>query len=157
MVALPPNLKSLPPQIADMNIYKIRLADCIVLTHDNQILLQERPLTWKSFPGHLMAFGGHVEDGETALEGLCRELNEELGAQPNPEDVHLLGIITEDFTNHTEPVYIHFWHDKDSTVTGCYEGLPRRYKNVQRALDHPKTMDYLQWALRECIERGFLS
>jgi len=42
-------------------------ADCIVVTHDNKILLQQRPETG-AHPGALCAFGGHVEDGETVIQ-----------------------------------------------------------------------------------------
>lgn len=156
MPPLPPNLRQLSPQIAAMKIHPKRLADCIILTQDKRLLLQERPLTWKSFPGHLMAFGGHVEEHETVMEGLCRELKEELGAEVNPDDVQKIGIITEDFTNHTEPVFIHFWHDKNGTIQQCNEGIPRFYGHVNKALRHPKAMDYLKWALLECVEKGLL-
>ena len=156
MTPLPPSLKKADPKLAVTGIYKNILADCIVLTHDGRLLLQQRPLTWKTFPGHLMAFGGHVDPGETPLEGVCRELNEELEAEPKPDDVVFLGAVTEDFTNHTEVVFVHFWHDKAATVKGCHEGAPRYYKNAHSALQHPKALDYLKWGLLECVNRGLI-
>jgi hypothetical protein len=39
-------------------------------------------------------------------------LKEELGAEVMPSDVVDLGAITEAFTNYTELVYVHFWHDR---------------------------------------------
>jgi len=88
--------------------------------------------------------------------GLIRELEEELGAQVEAKDVVSLGAVTEDFTNHTELVCLHFWHDKDDTIAGCYEAEPRYFETVEEALMHPKVMDYLGYMLSECQQRGLL-
>lgn len=136
--------------------FSARLADCVILTKDNKILMQQRPENWGKHAGVLNIFGGHVEEGETILEGLIRELHEELGAAVKAEDVVFIEAITEDWTDHTEIVHIHFWHDKAGTITGCYEAEAREYDTVQQALEHPKIMDYAVWALKECQKRGYL-
>ncbi len=131
-------------------------ADCVVLTQDSRILLQQRPKDWCHFPGCLTTFGGHVEEGETVMQALVRELNEELGVEVIEEDVLSLGAVTEDFTEHLELVHIHFWHDKSGTITGCYEAEAKYYNNVEDALSHPEIMNYVEWSLRECQNQGLL-
>ena len=152
-----PSLKAVDLSQIDEGAFEKRLADCVVLTADSKILLQHRPSNWGASANCLTAFGGHVEDGETIMQGLVRELHEELGAQVRAEDVVCLGAVTEDFTNHTELVCLHFWHDKENTITGCYEAEPRYYESVDEALSHPKVMDYLAYMLSECRNRGLVS
>lgn len=131
-------------------------ADCVILTHDNKILMQQRPLDWHSHPDVLNIFGGHVEEGETVLQALIRELREELGAQVDSNDITLIGAVTEDETNHTELVHVHFWHDKRATITGCYEAGDKRYDTADEALAHPRIMDYARWALLKSRALGLL-
>lgn len=40
--------------------------------------------------GHLCAPGGHVEEGETPIEAMLREIKEELGVDVNPQDLDFL-------------------------------------------------------------------
>lgn len=136
--------------------FKQHLADCVVLTHDNKILLQQRTLNWGSAAGCLTTFGGHVEDGETIMEGLKRELNEEIGVNIKEEEVVFIGAVAEEMTNYSELVHVHFWHDKNNTVTGCYEAEAVRYDTILGALSHPKIMDYVVWALKQCENRGLI-
>ncbi|GAB5387653.1 MAG: hypothetical protein Alpg2KO_06210 [Alphaproteobacteria bacterium] len=132
------------------------LADCIVLTGSGRLLLQQRDPDWGASAGRLTLFGGHVEAGEPPLQGLCRELDEELGAQVEPQDVQFIGAVTEAFTGHTELVHIHLWQDHANTITGCYECQPRQYDSVEEALLHPMIMDYARWALLTARQQGFL-
>lgn len=144
-------------QSADFGAYKVHLGDCVVLTHDHKILMQQRPLSWGRFGGNLNLFGGHIESGESVSQGLVRELHEELGAIVNPADLIFLGAVTEDFTDHTELVHIHFWRDRHNTITGCYEAEAVLYGAVAEALAHPQLMDYARWALEVCRECGLLT
>ncbi|PZP56947.1 MAG: NUDIX hydrolase [Micavibrio aeruginosavorus] len=121
-----------------MLFFTKHLADCVILTHDNKILMQQHLESWGKYAGVLNLFGGHVEEGETIIQALIRELHEELGAIVEPSDVIFLGAVTEDETNHTELVHVHFWHDKENTITGCYEAEDRRYDTIGEALAHPK-------------------
>ncbi len=133
-----------------------RLADCVILTQDGKILMQQRPENWGNHAGVLNIFGGHVEDGESIMQSLVRELHEELGAQVNSDDVVFLGAVSEEDTNYTELVHVHFWHDKQGTITGCYEAEERRFNTIEEGLAHPKIMDYARWALQECRRRGLI-
>ena len=132
------------------------LADCVILTQDHKILMQQRPINWRTNPGVLNIFGGHVEDGESIIDALMRELHEEVGAQVNSNDVVFIGAITENETNHTELVHVHFWHDRQGTITGCYEAEAKYFDSFEAASGHPKIMDYTRWALFECHERGLI-
>ena len=140
----------------DEKIYAFRGVDCIVLTQDNKIILQKRGDNWNRFPGYLASFGGQIEAGETSMQALIRELNEELGAQVKESDVISLGAVTEAVTGHTELIYVYFWQDLHGTITGCYEGEVRYYDNIQDILACPKVMDDTRWALNECITRKLL-
>ena len=130
--------------------------DCIVLTKDGKLLLQQRPANWRSRAGCLVAFGGHIEAGETPLQGMIRELKEELGAVVLPADVISLGAISETETHDVGIIHVYFWHDKAGTITGCYECEAVYYDRAAGALAHPKIMDYVVWALDECRARGLI-
>jgi len=134
----------------DESAFKQRHAGCIVLTCNGRLLLQHRPDNWRTFPGMIATFGGHIEDNETSAQAIIRELHEELGAKVNQDDLVELGAVTEDVTQHTELVYLYFWHDKQNSITGCYECEAQYFDNTADALDHPKLMDDVRWALNEC-------
>ena len=136
--------------------YKATLSDSVILTHDNKVLMQRRPEHYGAFGGVLNIFGGHVEPGETVSEALVRELHEELGAEVNESELLFLGALTEDITDHTEIVHVHFWHDKRASITGCYECEPEYYLEASEALKDPKIMDYAAWALNECVRRKLI-
>lgn len=150
-------------QVKLLNLNQINPADfeqryvgCVVLTKEHQILLQQRGKDWDRFPGYLATFGGRVEKSETQMQGLIRELHEELGAKVNTAEVTNLGVMTEAITQHRDLVYLYFWQDKKNSITGCYEGEPRYYPTISDALGHPKIMHGLRFALHECQRRGIL-
>ena len=149
-------IRMLDLENVNLTDYSVHLADCVILTRDGKILMQQRPESWGKFAGVLNIFGGHVEENEAVIDGLIRELNEELGAKVKPEDVVFISALTEEFTNHTEVVHVHFWHDKQGTITGCYEAEAVEYNTLDEALSHLKIMDYAVWALMECQKRGFI-
>lgn len=151
-----PTIKQIPSSDLPHRHFTKHLADCVILTHDNKILMQQRPANWGKYAGVLNIFGGHVEDGEGVTQALVRELHEELGARVDPADILFIGAVTEEETNHTEVVHIHFWHDKHATITGCYEAEDRRYDTIEDALAHPKIMDYARWALLRARAQGLL-
>lgn len=137
--------------------FKRCFVGCIVLAQDNKILLQQRGYDWQSFPGFLSSFGGRIEKNETPMQALVRELHEELGADVKESDIISLGAVTESVTDHRELVYEFFWHDKQGTIKGCYEGEAKYFDSVEEViLDYPKVMDDVCWALRECQKRQLL-
>lgn len=124
-------------------------ADCVILAHDGRILMQRRP-------GRLVHFGGHVEAGEEPVEAMVREMAEELGARIDVSDTVFLGAVTEAMTGHTEAIHVYFWHDRDNTITGCYEFAPAYFDSAGAALRDAEIMDYAAWALKACLGRGLL-
>lgn len=149
-------IRLVDPTKVDEKSYTFRYVDCIVATKDNKIILQKRGDNWNHFPGYLASFGGQIEVGETPMQALIRELNEELGAKVKESDVVSLGAVTEAVTGHTELIYVYFWHDLHGTITGCYEGEVRCFDSVQEVISYPKVMDDTRWALNECCARQLL-
>ncbi|MEO1591387.1 MAG: NUDIX hydrolase [Cyanobacteria bacterium J06632_22] len=66
----------------DAAIKKVEVAIAI-LHQNNQFLMQLRDdIPGIFYPGHWGFFGGHIESGETADQGVRRELIEEIGYAP---------------------------------------------------------------------------
>lgn len=127
------------------------VADALVLTSQGRLLLQRRPLGWGRFAGAVCLFGGHVEAGETTLEGVRRELAEELGAAPHESELTVVGVIVED--DGTE-VHLHVWADRGDRITGCYEGEAVTFATADEALAQEALMDYARLAIRHCAKLG---
>jgi 8-oxo-dGTP diphosphatase len=137
-------------------LYKRLCVGCLVLNREGKIVLQQRDNDSPSFPACLATFGGAIETSETPMQALIRELHEELGAKVNPTEVVSLGILSEPETNYTDLVYVFFWHDRLSTITGCYEGKANYYDNATEAETHPKIMNDVLWLLSECKKKKLL-
>jgi len=144
--------------LASLNakLYKHAHVGCLVLSHDNKIVLQQRDDYAPTFPNYLSTFGGAIEQGESPLEAMVRELHEELGALAQPRQLISLSIRTEDETHHSRIAYLYFWHDKNNTITGCYEGDASYFDDVDRIKRHPKLMDDVLWLIRECQKRSLI-
>lgn len=140
----------------DEKSYAFYGVECLVVTKDNKIILQRRGDNWQRFPGYLTLFGGQIENGETPMQALIRELNEELGAQAKESEVISLGAVTEAVTSYTELIHVYFWRDLQDTITGCYEGKIEYFNNAQEIISQPKVMDSTRFALNECITKGLL-
>jgi mutator protein MutT len=54
-----------------------------ILIKDNRVLVERRRMDKETDPGAVVIPGGHVEDGETHIQALKRELLEELGVTCN--------------------------------------------------------------------------
>ncbi len=156
MTRIPESLQLADLKKTDFSNFSKQCADCVILTKDGKLMLQYRPPHWWTSPDCLNTFGGHVENGENALETVIRELQEETGGHAQKEDLAFLGALTEDWTDHTELVHLFFWHDRNGTITGCYEAESRFFDTAQTALEHPKLMDYARWAIEECRKRNLL-
>ena len=136
--------------------FKAVYVGCLVLTANGQILLQQRPQHFVSYPGYLCEFGGKIEKGESPIDALVRELREELGAKVNIGDVVSFGAITELMSKHSELIYTFFWHDRFGSITGCYEGEARYFDNSSEILELPKITDGFRWLLSQCQNQGLI-
>lgn len=127
-----------------------QLADCLIITADNKLCLQRRSANAHSFPGAVCLFGGHVEGGETALTAAVREVAEETGGTPTEADMLSLGVLAE---NGDTLIHIYVWHDKNASMTGCYEGERITFDSAADALAHADLMPYAGWAIKAAKER----
>lgn len=141
---------------ADLSKFKGCYVGCLVLTHDNKIVLQKRTADAPTFPSRVSTFGGGIEKNEAPIDAIIRELNEELGAIVTKNEITFITGITELETNHSELLYLYFWHDVRHTITGCYEGSPLFYENWQDALKNTSLLDDVRWILNECHRRGLI-
>ncbi len=74
-------------------------AVAILQLEDGRYLLQHRDaLPQIFFPDHWGLFGGALEEGETEIQGLLRELHEELALELSPEQPRYFTRIDFDFT-----------------------------------------------------------
>ncbi len=134
----------------DPTCFVRRYVSCIVLTKDHKIMLQKRGTEWLSFPGMLSTFGGQIELKENPLQTLVRELKEELGADIEASEVISFGAYTEAITDHNELIYGYFWHDKQGTITGCYEGEAKYFDSIKAVFNYPNVMEDVRWLLKKC-------
>lgn len=136
-------------------LFKNRFVGCIILTKNRTILIQQRGADVR-YPNSLSEFGGKIEEGESPIQAIRRELNEELGALVEETGLISLGAITEGMTNHEELVHVFFWYDSRETITGCYEGEAAYFKDVASVLAKPNITDGLRLMLKICQEKGLL-
>lgn len=133
-----------------------QLTSCIIMTFDNRILLQQRPGNWRTYPGYVCCFGGHVEKDEPPLQAICRELQEELGARVDEKDVIPLSCYSESITQFKEVVHGYFWHDKDHLITGCHEGETYYLNHLSELNNVPLIMDDVLWLIECSAKNGLL-
>lgn len=146
-------IKEVDIEAVNMSHYRDQFVGCVIISKRQKILLQKRGDDWSSHPGKISTFGGRIESEETPEQALIRELNEELGAKVNNNDIVKLGVYTESITNHTELVYGYFWYDQNASITGCYEGSMVEFDNVEAVLQEEQLMDDVEWLLDQCQKR----
>ncbi len=71
-----------------------RTAHIWIMNDKKELLIQKRSATKKSHPNCWDISGaGHIKAGETVIEGVIRELNEELGIKVNKSDLKFIAIV----------------------------------------------------------------
>lgn len=66
-----------------------------LIVQDGHYLFQQRGIGDNiGSPGKIGCFGGKVEEGETATQAVCREINEETTLVSKPEGFHAIGSLT---------------------------------------------------------------
>lgn len=78
-----------------------------IINSDGKILVQKRAKTKKNFPSLWdMPSAGHVDAGETGIEGAIRETFEELGVKTKEEDYEYIGEYIYDFAWEIAQIYL---------------------------------------------------
>ena len=78
-----------------------------VINNSDEILVQKRSAKKKSFQGYWdIPSAGHVDTGESIIEGAIRETKEELGLDTDAEDYQFVGEYISDTTWELGQVYI---------------------------------------------------
>lgn len=97
-----------------------------LLTLDGRVLLQlrdERPDI--HHPGMITTFGGAAEPGETPIACALRELREETGLSPRPEDLRLAGSLSWlDFRGHRTATAFYTLTGVEPATLTITEGTP---------------------------------
>lgn len=68
---------------------RILLVHVVICDQDNRFLVQKRSMTKRHFPGMWDFTGGHVQAGETSVQGAAREAYEEVGLRFDPSQLVL--------------------------------------------------------------------
>ena len=143
-------------QQLQMFSYGRHFAGCFIKTHDGRLLLQQRGVHWDRFPGMLATFGGQVDSGETPLQGMVRELREELGAEIDPSELLFLGAFTKLGLNDAL-IHAYWWDDRKGSISGCYEGDPVYFDSATDVLSQDNITPDVYWIAHRCLELGLLS
>ena len=78
-----------------------------IVNGNKEFLVQKRSMLKKNRPGFWdISSAGHVEAGETSVEGAIRETKEELGIDTKPEDYKYIGEFTSDITWEIGQIFI---------------------------------------------------
>lgn len=96
-----------PPEVKETNIGTHGL----LLTTDNKLILQQRSsLPYVVNPGSISIFGGTINKGEDLIDGLKRELLEELAMKINVNNITKIGVYEKtkavDGIDHTSHIFL---------------------------------------------------
>ena len=125
----------------------------IIEVEDQGILFQERDNKkniW--YPNKLGLFGGGVKDGESSINGLIRELNEELKLELTPKECKYLFNFTFDlnginFGNYFRKYYLVIISPKKYSKLEIHEGKSLKILNYMEALYNKHIVPYDSFAL----------
>lgn len=140
------------PQHSD---YARHFAGCLITTHNERLLLQQRGKNWDRFPDTLATFGGQIDAGESFVEGMTRELAEELGARFTMDEAIYLGAITKAGLDNAL-IHAFWWHDRANSINGCYEGEPAYFANAAEILRQNNITPDVYWIVKDCLTRGLI-
>lgn len=116
-------------------------------------LMQLRdPLDRIFFPGHWGLFGGAIDEGESSVEALCRELNEELALNVLVNDISYFTRLDMDFSfaGHGVKKRDFFRIEIDAEVVPklqLHEGADVRVFTGEEILLEPRVTPYDRWAI----------
>lgn len=79
----------------------------VILNENNEILITKRSDTKKLLPGKWECNGGAIDAGETPIEGLEREINEELGIKINRNKLMFFKTVIDDERHNIKEIYLY--------------------------------------------------
>lgn len=128
------------------------------------ILLQKRSMEKESFPGlYDTSSAGHIPAGEEPVPSALRELNEELGIDAQPEQLHYAGTFR---IQYEKEFHGHLFRDNEVTSVYVYSGpveigslkLQESEVDEVRWFDLDEVWDEIQHSReRFCVPAGGLS
>lgn len=136
--------------------YQRHFAGCLVKTHDGRLLLQKRGADWDRFPGMLATFGGQLDAGEAPIDGIKRELAEELGAKFGSDEALYLGAFTKVGLENAL-IHAYWWHDARASISGCYEGEPAYFDDAEQILAQAEITPDVFWIVNICLSRALIA
>ena len=99
-------------------------------THQTEYLFNQRPLG-KPYENYWEFAGGKVENNETNLEALYRELQEELGIKIDLNSVKYLTTITHDYEHASVELYFYIINVWDKQPQ-CLEGQSLIWQSIDK-------------------------
>ena len=79
----------------------------IIFNENNEILITKRSNTKMVLPGKWECNGGAIEAGETPVEGLVREIKEELGINVDINKIIFLKTVIKDDKHNIKDIYLY--------------------------------------------------
>lgn len=71
-----------------------------------ELLIQQRSFTKNSYPGKWATTGGHPKSGETSIQGMLTEINEELGIIVKENELEFINTFTDDEDTFVDSYYL---------------------------------------------------
>ena len=126
----------------------ILAVQCWIINKNKEILLTRRKLD-KVYGGMWEPTSGLAQSGENSIQGIKRELKEEIGLEPDDNDLKLLKTVKERRTY--RDIYI---IDKDVSLTDINftdgEVIDAKYVSAQEfenMIDNNESFEWLRWFL----------
>jgi 8-oxo-dGTP diphosphatase len=124
----------------------------VIATRENDVLLLQRAMHKKLWPGLYNAPGGHVEPGETPIEAAARELTEETGL--HADALTLRGLLIGDAVENLPGVMVFIYHARVKGALHAHnaEGVPHWFPRSK--LSDLPTLPDLPLILRHVLDRA---
>lgn len=130
----------------------------ILVTHDNQIILQQREINPKIVNSGLISmFGGTIRKSDTLLEGLERELQEELELNIKEHlPISKLGTFykTKEFDGVDYEINVYLLYNVNLNKLRLHEGKGFVIGGAEQLVDNPKLTRITSLAIREFIRKA---
>lgn len=125
----------------------------VFIVSDGKILLSRRTNTgWMD--GYLCPPGGHVEEGETPVQAMIREIEEELGAKVDPKDLDFACVAVRNTSPNEYVAYEFAIRDKGYTFTNAESEKCRELVWVEMNELPEDVIDHFRQVIEQGIAEG---